>query len=120
MKCAKQKRYPSLSLTVIHAVEANPPAGRKPIEWKLLTDFEVTSCKQVVEKIRWYALRWKIEVFHKVLKSGCRAEDAKLRTADRLANLVAMFCIIGWRALWLTMIARAAPASASNARTHDA
>jgi hypothetical protein len=105
----KQKRYPSLSLTVIHAVEANPPAGRKPIEWKLLTDFEVESCAQVVEKIRWYALRWKIEVFHKVLKSGCRAEDAKLRTADRLANLVAMFCIIGWRVLWLTMIARAAP-----------
>jgi hypothetical protein len=105
----KQKRYPSLSLTVIHAVEANPPAGRKPIEWKLLTDFEVESCAQVVEKIRWYALRWKIEVFHKILKSGCRAEDAKLRTADRLANLVAMFCIIGWRVLWLTMIARAAP-----------
>lgn len=105
----KQKRYPSLSLTVIHAVEAKPPAGRKPIEWKLLTDFEVESCAQVVEKICWYALRWKIEVFHKVLKSGCRAEDAKLRTADRLANLVAMFCIIGWRVLWLTMIARAAP-----------
>ena len=105
----KQKRYPSLSLTIIHAVETNPPAGRKPIEWKLLTDFEVESCAQVVEKIRWYAMRWKIEVFHKVLKSGCRAEDAKLRTAERLANLVAMFCIIGWRVLWLTMIARTAP-----------
>jgi hypothetical protein len=105
----KQKRYPSLILTVIHAVEANPPAGRKPIEWKLLTDFEVKSWEQVVEKIRWYAMRWKIEVFHKVLKSGCRAEDAKLRTADRLANLVAMFCIISWRVLWLTMIARTAP-----------
>lgn len=105
----KQKRYPSLSLTIIHAVETNPPAGRKPIEWKLLTDFEVESCAQVVEKIRWYAMRWKIEVFHKVLKSGCRAEDAKLRTAERLANLVAMFCIVGWRVLWLTMIARTAP-----------
>jgi hypothetical protein len=44
-----------------------------------------------------------------VLKSGCRAEQSKLRTADRLANLMALFCILSWRVLWLTMIARAAP-----------
>jgi len=54
-------------------------------------------------------MRWKIEVFHKILKSGCRAEDAKLRTADRLANLVALFCIVSWRVLWMTMMARTAP-----------
>ena len=67
------------------------------------------SFEQAVEKIRWYALGWKIEVFHKVLKSGCRSEDAKLRTAERLANLVAVFCIVSWRVMWLTMMARAAP-----------
>ncbi len=76
----KKKRYPALDLTVIHAVEPNPPAGRKRIEWKLLTDLEVHSCEEAVEKIKWYAMRWKIEVFHKILKSGCRAEDARLRT----------------------------------------
>lgn len=105
----KQKRYPALDLTVIHAVEIGAPAGRKPIVWKLLTDLEVASLGQAVEKIRWYALRWKIEVFHKILKSGCRAEDAKLRTADRLANLVALFCIVSWRVMWMTMVARAKP-----------
>jgi hypothetical protein len=105
----KQKRYPALDLTVIHATEINPPAGRKPIIWKLLTDFEVKTFEQACEKITWYALRWKIEVFHKILKSGCRAEDAKLRTADRLANLVAVFCIVSWRVMWLTMMARTAP-----------
>jgi hypothetical protein len=47
--------------------------------------------------------------FHKILKSGCRAEDAKLRTTDRLASLVAVFCIVSWRVMWLTMMARAAP-----------
>ncbi|NEI82232.1 IS4 family transposase, partial [Rhizobium leguminosarum] len=81
----------------------------KRIEWKLLTDLEVHSCEEAVEKIKWYAMRWKIEVFHKILKSGCRAEDARLRTADRLANLVAVFCIMSWRVLWLTMLARTAP-----------
>lgn len=105
----KQKRYPSLDLTVIHASEIGSPPGRKPILWKLVTDLEVGNLEEALEKIRWYAMRWKIEVFHKVLKSGCRAEDAKLRTADRLANLVALFCIVSWRILWMTMVARADP-----------
>jgi len=105
----KQKRYPCLDLTVIHAAEIGTPQGRKPILWKLVTDIEVASLDEAVEKLRWYAMRWKIEVFHKVLKSGCRAEDAKLRTADRLANLLALFCIVSWRVLWMTMIARAEP-----------
>lgn len=105
----KQKRYPALDLTVIHASEVGAPPGRKPVLWKLVTDLEVSSLEEAIEKIRWYAMRWKIEVFHKVLKSGCRAEDARLRTADRLANLVALFCIVSWRVLWMTMMARAAP-----------
>ena len=62
-----------------------------------------------IKKVRWYSMRWKIEVFHKILKSGCRAEDAKLRTADRLANLVALFCIVSWRVMGMTVMARATP-----------
>ena len=46
-------------------------------------------------------MRWKIEVFHKILKSGCKAEDSKLHTADRLANLMVVFCILSWRVFWL-------------------
>ena len=105
----KQKRYPALSLTVIHASERNPPKGRKPLEWKLITDLPVRTRAEAVEKINWYAMRWKIEVFHKVLKSGCKAEESKLRTAERLANLMALFCILSWRVLWLTMLNRTAP-----------
>ena len=54
-------------------------------------------------------MRWKIEVFHKVLKSGCKAEEARLRTAERLARLIAVLCILSWRVFWLTMIGRSAP-----------
>src|SRR5262245_16490544 len=50
-----------------------------------------------------------IETFHKILKSGCRAEESRLRTAERLVNLIAMFCILSWRILWVTMLHRAAP-----------
>ena len=105
----KQKQYPALGLTVIHAVERNAPKGRKPIEWKLITDLPVRSRTEAIEKLDWYAMRWKIEVFHKILKSGCKAEESKLRTADRLANLIALYCILGWRVFWLTMLNRTSP-----------
>lgn len=116
----KQKRYPPLDLTVIHATERGAPKGRKPIVWKLITDLPVRGRAEAIEKIDWYAMRWKIETFHKVLKSGCQAEASKLRTAERLANLMAVFCILSWRVLWLTMLARAEPqASPSIAFTEN-
>jgi DDE family transposase len=105
----KQKRYPALDLTVIHAREAAEPEGRDRIDWKLVTDLAVASPEDAVEKLRWYAQRWKVELFHKVLKSGCRAEAARLRSAERLAKLVAVLCILAWRLFWTTMINRAAP-----------
>lgn len=105
----KQKRYPALTLTVLYVQERNEPADRPKIDWKLITDLPVTSREAAVEKLRWYALRWKIETFHKVLKSGCRAEEARLRTAERLVKLIAVFCILSWRVFWMTMINRSAP-----------
>jgi len=105
----KHKRYPAQTLTVIHARECGEPAGRSRIEWKLITDLPVASSSEAIEKLEWYAQRWKIETFHKILKSGCRAEDAKLRTAERLVNLIAVLCILSWRIFWLTMINRVAP-----------
>ena len=105
----KQKRYPALTLTVIYATERGKPADRPAIEWKLITDLPVATRAAAVEKLHWYAQRWKIEVFHKILKSGCRAEDARLRTAERLVRLIAVFCILGWRVFWMTMMRRVAP-----------
>jgi hypothetical protein len=105
----KWKDYTDLTLTVIHAVERGTPHGREKIVWKLITNLPVNSLKEAIEKLNWYALRWKIEMFHKILKSGCKAEESKLRSSERLVNLISIFCIIGWRVFWLTMLNRAEP-----------
>lgn len=102
----KQKKYPALNLTVIHAEERGTPKHRKKIHWKLITDLSVQSRTDAIEKLQWYAMRWKIEVFHKILKSGCRAEESRLTTAQRLTNLIAVFCILSWRVFWMTMLNR--------------
>lgn len=51
------------------------------------------------------AMCWTVEVIHKILKSGCRADDVTLRSADRLANRVAVCCMVSWRIPWTTMMA---------------
>ena len=102
----KNKQYPELTLTVIYAQERTSPEGRERIDWKLITNLPVRSRKDALRMLNWYALRWKIETFHKILKSGCKAEESKLRTAERLVNLISSFCILAWRIFWMTMINR--------------
>ena len=106
----KKSRYPALTLTVINATEIVNSSERPNIQWKLLTNLEVNTPQQAIEKMTWYSMRWKIETFHKILKSGCKSEESRLRTANRLANLISIFCIISWRIFWMTMINRTAPA----------
>ena len=105
----KQKDYPELILTAIYASERDTPKDREKIDWKLLTDLPVRSRQEAAEKLGWYAQRWKIETFHKILKSGCKAEEARLRTAERLVNLIAILCILSWRIFWITMLNRTQP-----------
>jgi hypothetical protein len=100
---------PEFDLTVVHAQERNAPANRPPLEWKLITNLPVDSQAQAIEKIDWYAMRWKIETFHKILKSGCRAEDSRLETAPRLTNLISIYCIVSWRVFRMTMVNRIDP-----------
>ena len=71
----KQKRYPELTLTAIYAQECGTPKDREPIDWKLLTDLPVRSRAEAIQKLAWYASRWKIETYHQILKSGCKAEN---------------------------------------------
>lgn len=99
---------------MIHALERGTPSGRDRIDWKLMTDLPVASRKDAVEKLSWYAMRWKIETFHKILKSGCKAEESKLRTAERIINLIAVLCILSWRIFWMTMMNRVAPCASSD------
>jgi len=105
----KARRYPALALTVIEARERGTPKDREPIHWKLVTNCPVHDLAAAIEKLDWYSQRWKIETFHKVLKSGCQAEQSKLRTTERLINMLAVLCVVGWRVFWLTMMNRTTP-----------
>lgn len=83
---AKQKDCDSLKLTAIHAEYRGSKQGRVCIDWKLLIDLPVRCRADVIERLQWHALRRKIGIFHARLKSDCRAELCRLRTAPPVAD----------------------------------
>lgn len=105
----KKADSPSLDLFAIYLTEVNQPEGIEPIEWMLITNLPVENFDDAVEKIKWYCLRWRIEVFHKILKSGFKVEDCRLSTADRLIRYLAVVSVAAWRIFWITLVARIAP-----------
>ncbi|MDD2710798.1 MAG: IS4 family transposase [Verrucomicrobiae bacterium] len=113
----KRDAYDPLMLTVIFARERGVPKNRKRIDWKLITNLQVRSPEEAIEKLNWYSCRWKIEIFHKVLKSGCKIEESKMRSAPRLAKLISVFCVLGWRVFWMTMLQRVPSAPINSALT---
>jgi hypothetical protein len=102
--------YPSLKLWAIEAREVNQPAAKEgTICWRLLTTLPVEDFEQAVEKVRWYTLRWKIEVFHKILKSGCKIQERQLETLERMERVLRIDVIIAWRILFLMSQGRTHP-----------
>ena len=98
-----------VDLQAIYVKEHKPPQGAKKIEWMLLTNLDVADFNQAETVIEWYAARWEIEVFFKVLKSGCQVEYLRLETPSRLLNALAVYLIVAWHLHSLTMLARHSP-----------
>jgi hypothetical protein len=100
---------PPLTLWAVEAREGHPPRGRAPLHWRLLTADPITTLAQAAERVGWYCRRWGIEVFHKVLKSGCAVEAAQLGTAARLQHYLAIKLVIAWQVQALTHLGRVQP-----------
>jgi hypothetical protein len=98
-----------VTVTALLATEPHPPAGEDPLEWLLLTNLPVETAEQAAETLSWYLCRWQIELYFKVLKSGCRVEQLQLETRERLEPALAFYMIIAWRVLFLTMLGRDCP-----------
>jgi hypothetical protein len=98
-----------VALNLIHAVEENPPANTDAIEWFLLTTVAINSAADIEQCLRWYTLRWRIEDWHRVLKSGCAIDKLMHETAERLRRAIAINLVIGWRIMLMTLLGRETP-----------
>jgi hypothetical protein len=103
------RRMQPVELWALLLTETDPPEGAKPLRWVLLTTVPIESRKQALRCLRWYTRRWRIEEWHRVLKSGCRIEAHQHRSAAKLALAIAIDAVMAWRVMLLTLLGREAP-----------
>ncbi len=107
---ACQADFHPLSFSVIWAREIDAPSDvEEPLEWLFVPNVPVQHFHEAVERIRWYRLRWHIDVVHKILKSGCKGEECRLNAADELIRSVTVKRVIAWRLFWMVQLNRVQP-----------
>jgi hypothetical protein len=102
-------RLPNVRVNAILIRELDPPEGEERIEWLLLTNLPISSIKQVCRVIEYYCCRWQIEIYFRVLKSGCKVEERQFETADAYLPCLALYMIVAWRVLYVLMLGRECP-----------
>lgn len=106
---AQRETLPHTPVYAVWFYERNPPENIPGLEWMLLTNEPVTTHAEALQIAQWYRLRWQIENYHRILKSGCKVEDCRLETYERLRKYITLKSIIAFRLFWLTFINRTAP-----------
>jgi hypothetical protein len=105
----QREGLPVVTLWAVQVQEVEPPADVTPIEWLLLTTVVVDTVDDATQCVQWYSCRWGIEVWHRILKSGCRIEAHQLASGERLQRCLTLYSVIAWRIFYATMLARAVP-----------
>ena len=106
---ALKKSWPPLKIYAILAQEVGAQAGAEPIQWLLLSTWPVDTLKMARRLVRWYALRWGIECWHKVLKVVCGVERRQMKSAQALERALALDMIIASRVLLLSRLGKEHP-----------
>jgi hypothetical protein len=98
-----------IKLWAVYLREKYPPKGAAAVHWLLLTSIPVTSLKQALKCVRWYCRRWRIEEWHRVMKSGCKILHHQNHTAQVLLRAIALDAVIAWRIMLLALLGREVP-----------
>ena len=106
-----EKKKRGFRINAIYAREVDAPKGVEPIEWMLLTQVAVQSYDDAIQIIGWYKMRWHIENYHRVLKSGCQVESCQLESKARLDRYLALMSVLAWRIYWMSRASRTRPES---------
>lgn len=89
----------AVQINAVMAIEEDPPEGEDALIWILITSLAVDTFEDLVKVISYYLCRWEIEIFFKVLKSGCKIEERQLQTTERMKALITIFMILAWRVM---------------------
>jgi hypothetical protein len=95
---------PSVDMRLVTVREIAPPAGEKPIVWRLLTTHAVQSLDDAERIIGFYRRRWLIEQVFRTLKTqGFDIEESQVLDVTTMTKLVTATLIAAVRVMQLVM-----------------
>lgn len=106
---AGKSKLTALTFYGVLVTEQNPVNEAEKLQWKLITNVPTLTLDDAIERVLWYRCRWQIEVYHRILKTGCEVEGCLLEDKKRIERYLVLFSIIAWRIFWMTHIARVEP-----------
>jgi Transposase DNA-binding/Transposase DDE domain len=105
-----QAKRSNPTVNVVWVLEPRPPRGQKALDWMLYTNAPIDTPEQIAAVIKSYAMRWRIEDFHKTWKSGhCGVEDTQLRSAAAAKAWATLLATVAARVERLKHLARNEP-----------
>jgi hypothetical protein len=106
---SQTRHKPPLKLWAVYLLEKHPPEGATAVHWLLLTTIPIASVKEALKSIGWYCRRWRIEEWHRVMKSGCNILEHQNHSAEVLLRAIALDAVIAWRIMLLALLGREVP-----------
>lgn len=97
-----------LRLNAVLAREVGAARGKAGVSWLLLTSEPVGDEAGVRRVLSYYALRWRVEEFHKAWKSGTQVEARRMQSAGNVARIATMLAFVAVRVLQLREVLEAA------------
>lgn len=98
-----------MDVWVVQAEEKKPPKGKSAIKWLIMTNYPVKSLEDAKKILQYYTIRWDIEIFFKVLKSGCEVEEIRLEKLERLKPCLALYMSVACRIMFLLKVGKTYP-----------
>lgn len=86
-----------INVNMVVAIEATSDKSKEPISWVILTTEAVSSYEEAKKIVAYYAMRWRIEEFHKAWKTGAGAERQRMQSADNLERMLVILSFVAVR-----------------------
>jgi Transposase DNA-binding/Transposase Tn5 dimerisation domain len=87
----KHKGRQTLRLWLVEVREVSaPPPGQERVLWWLWTNRAARTLSEVAGVLASYRARWRIEEWHRVLKTVCRVEKLRLQDGERLMKAITL------------------------------
>ena len=105
----KGQKFEPVIVWVVLAEEIDPPEDEQPVRWILVTCAPIKTYAQACKLLKLYTRRWQVEVFFRVLKTGCKVEELQLKNHQAVLNALMIYMVIAWRIHYLVHLGRECP-----------